>query len=226
MSSVLSGELSTENLKDGSKVLILSHDLDTYTMMSLSLRRDFQIKTISSWFLENVDKAGKEFAGLHFCEFLGRKVDGFYCSVEAVILSGMLDFSSPEKIKGMVVLQMVPDFEIYKSMCQVLGKLYNKQEVIAKSFYPSEQIAQELSEFFLLNVLGLCVAMPQLRNNPLPPVANGQIQDKMRTSRLVNDPRAIWNFFKDLSINYATCKSGDNFFGLGMGRKHLFVGND
>jgi hypothetical protein len=209
---------SSESVKDGKMVIILSHDLDNYSMMPLVLRRDFHIKSMRAHFLTFDESPDKPvYVGLHFAEFMGRKVDGYFMSVSSVIASGILATDDVSKIEGMTVVQLVPEFEGYRGMNRVLGGLLNNPELKGRSVMPNEGLAQQLAEDTLLNVIGLCMAMPALRNNPIPGSVT-DIQLKVRKSALINEPDAIWKFFAAMKISYSMHKIMDGFFGLGRAK--------
>jgi len=216
-SNVFSGP-SAENLQEGGKVVIFSHDLDNYSTLPLSVRRDFQIKTIRHWFLEDVDSTNKAFAGLRFQEFLGRKVEGYFCPVTSVLACGDFDIEDFKTLKGLTVVQMVPDFEMYKSMAKIVGLMYNLTAVSAKGLMTNDALAQQISEDSLLNVIGLTFAFRQLRNNPLPVTGPIQsIQQYVRDAKVLNQIDGIWKFFHEMQISYSMYRLHENFIGLSNG---------
>lgn len=205
---------SLANVSDGSAVWIVSHDMDSYEMISLVLRRDFGIKSIRSWFLQD-EKGKKEFAGLRFSEFLGRKVEGYFCSPDALILSGDFEKDECSLIKGLTVVQLVPDFHSYKSICRVLGNMLGNEHISAKALYTDDALAQQLAEGHLLNLIGLFMSASTLPGNPIPPNLSGSdLQRHVRESKLLLESEAIFRVLKELRIGYGLMKSGEAMFGL------------
>jgi hypothetical protein len=215
----MKASVSAEGVRDGSVVLILSHDLDTYTMLPLTQRRDFMIKTMRHWFIEE-EQGGKLksiYAGIQFQEFLGRKVRGYYAPMSSIIASGVLDVESLEELKGLTIIQMVPDFHQYRSMARVLGAIHALKDLEAKALFTDDALAQTVAEDTLLNTIGLFYAMPRIANNPFPPTtAFKNVQAEARNSKALNRQDEIWKFFREAKISYAVTKVGDNFIGIGQ----------
>jgi hypothetical protein len=205
---------AVHNVSDGKAVWIVSHDLDTYEMLSLALKRDFGIKSISSFFLE--DENGKrQFAGLRFTEFLGRRVHGYYCPASALILCGDLDKNEQQLLKGLTIVQLVPDFHGYKSICRIMGGILSNENITAKALYTDDALAQHLAEEHLLNLLGLFFSVPNLPNNPVPPTISGPtLQEHIRKSKLLLQEDAIFKSLRELGITYSIMKASDSLFGL------------
>jgi len=212
------GGLTSENLQEGGKVVIFSHDLDNYSSLPLSVRRDFSIKTIRMWFLEDENSSNKAFAGLRFSEFLGRKVEGYFCPVTSILACGDFNVEDFKVLKGLTVVQMVPDFEMYRSMAKIVGLMYNSTKISAKGLMTNDALAQQISEDSLLNVIGLTFTFEQLRNNPLPltgPIVD--IQQYVRDAKILNQMDGIWKFFREMQISYSMYRLHENFIGLSNG---------
>lgn len=211
--------VNSESVKEGGVVLIVSHDLDQHTMLPLSLKRDFGIKSMRHWFIQDDLKPNKDaYAGVQFSEFMGRKVKGFFAPVSSVLASGVLEVETLRDLRSLTIVQLVPEFHGYKAMCKVMGKIYNLPDLEAKGFMPDEALAQELSEQFLLNVIGICFGLP---NSPFADDGrSGTVQEKIRASKALLHADRVWKFFNENQISYALCKVGDNFIGLGRGTKN------
>lgn len=217
---IIAGGLTAENLREGGRVIIFSHDLDNYSALPLSVRRDFNIKNCRHWFLED-ENSKKAFAGLRFTEFLGRKIEGYFCPVTSILACGDFDVEDVNALKGLSVVQMVPDFEMYRAMAKIVGLMYNSKDIQAKSFMTNDALAQQISEDTLLNIIGLCFALPRLRNNPLPAMGEStSIQQQVREAKILNEMDGIWKFLRDVQISHSLYRLHENFIGLSNGKRN------
>jgi len=220
-------------VSEGAKVIIFSHDLDDYSLIPFSLRRDFQIKAMRSWYLKASDgdsrghvdqKPDKDsvYAGIRFFDFMGRRVEGYYCSITALIASG--DFSAlvEADLRGTTIVQMVPDFYNYRTMCKMVGSLRDHEEVLKRSLSSDDQIAQHLSEESFLNLIGFMYALTSLRNNPFNSgVAYSAVQAATRELSVLQHLDSLWKLFQDLHITHSIIKIGDHTTGIGAPKLYL-----
>jgi hypothetical protein len=213
-------ESVNSSLETHSKVLVMSNDLDGYALMPMSLRRDFAVKDIRTWFIapgsdapqhlseDSSSREGRIAYGLCFDSFMGRKVDGRYASPATVILSAwLMEHSSA---KGFTVVQLVPDFAGYKRACQFIGDFTGNSHIKARSTWSDHQLAEHLSEEFTINMFGVFMAMLSLRGNPYAAdIIGNQVSERVRHSKLLSSADEMWKFCRDIGLSYNLYKSPD-----------------
>jgi len=213
-------------LKENGVVIIIGHDVDDHLFLPLSTRRDFGIKEMSTYFVtpsDSIDLGGSQAtinelakipAGLRFTSFMGRKVDGYYTTTLALLIDGLLSSYSPER--GMIIIQLVPEFAGYRKLCNLLGKIHRNDQLTARALWTDEALAQHVSEVSLINICGIIGGMTHLRNNPIAPMAGKSLREHVMKHKLLVDVSIMWKFLAEIGCSYGVLKLDLSYMALAV----------
>jgi len=196
---------NTDTVNSAEIVIIMSHDLDDYSLLQYSVRREFAIGEVSTLIVSNPDlEIPPTTAGLQFKKYAGRTVKGYFCPPDALIAGNLLTEYQGE---GLILIQLVPDIASYSKIRNVLRSLDEGKSDLARQAVTEGEMmknAHKVSEIGFINLIGVFMAMPKVRNNPF---AEGSRMDKAwindpKLKKILEDPKFMLEFLKDKNVSY------------------------
>jgi len=191
-------------LNSSNRVIILSHDLDDYSMLSYSVRREFSIGGVSSLIVSNPDLSIPPItAGLQFTKFMGREVSGYFCPPESLMAGNLLNDVSGA---GLTIIQLLPELQGYSRLRAIIRSLDENKPSLATALVTDGELmknAQKVSETGFINLIGVFMSMTGVRDNPF--VDSDTKEDWIRSSqveKILSDPKFMLDFFKEKGIGY------------------------
>lgn len=200
------GETLNADVVNSAKIVVLmSHDLDDYSVIQYSVRREFAIGEVSTLLVSNSDLGiPPTTAGLQFKKFAGREVQGYFCPPESLIAGNLLSKYDGE---GLVLIQLVPDIASYSKIRAILRALDEGKPEISKHIVTDGEMmrnGQKVSEVCFTNQIGAFQSMVNARNNPFTSLTRtdkGWINDPA-LNKILNEPKFMQEFLVSLKISY------------------------
>jgi len=192
----------SESLTSSTIVLILSHDLDDYSLIPHPVRKEFSLGAISTMTVESHEMGiAKTNVGLKFDNFLSKKVKGYFCRPSAVIVDGLLNSYKGE---GLVIVQLVPELDSYAQMAEIYAKMlgHTELQIIAQR---RETVAQRLAEHQLISLIGVLSCMKEMRNNPFLNEGNLRGSEWMSSpgvKKFLSDEKELNRVLMTLKVDY------------------------
>lgn len=194
------------NVAPGAKVIIMSHDMDDYSVLSHVLRKDFLVSKVRAWYSQ-VGPDRHIMSGLRFDSFLGQHVDGYFSSPTAILWNEVLKSYNPPS-DSLTIVQLIPDFASYRTLCRIHGDVSNNTDMRARAMMTDDAMAQSFSEESLINLCGVIMGMEGLRNNPiLPAIKGASLRDHVARHKLLNSIEAISKFLAEVRASHCLVKT-------------------